>query len=194
MHRPEPEVIHGLLQMLGDRDGRCRFAAQDTLVRVGHPVVDPLIAYMRQADHDGLLGALEVALTMGDARLLGPATALVESTAPDVRARAVALLGALGSERAGARDRRRARRCCAGRADGGAAGPRGSVALARAPRRSPVCSTTRAWDVRRQAALCLRAFGPPGLLFLRRLRDSNDAVAAAVARYALDLAANGVSS
>ena len=29
-----------------------------------------------------------------------------------------------------------------------------------------------AWDVRRQAALTLRAFGPPGLIFLRRLRDS----------------------
>ena len=51
-----------------------------------------------------------------------------------------------------------------------------------------------AWDVRRQAALTLRAFGPPGLIFLRRLRDGDDQVAAAVARYVLDLAAAGVSS
>ena len=51
-----------------------------------------------------------------------------------------------------------------------------------------------AWDVRRQAAHTLRAFGPPGLIFLRRLRDGDDQVASAVARYALDLAAAGVSS
>jgi HEAT repeat protein len=51
-----------------------------------------------------------------------------------------------------------------------------------------------AWDVRRQAALTLRAFGAPGLIFLRRSRDGDDLVASAVARYALDLAAAGVSS
>ena len=50
------------------------------------------------------------------------------------------------------------------------------------------------WDVRRQAALGLRAIGAPGTIYLRRLRDSDDLVAAAVARYALDLAAAGATA
>lgn len=192
VHRPDPSVIDVLLQMLGDRDGRCRFAAQDTLVRIGHPAIAPLIGYLRTADHAGRLGALEVALTMADARFIEPATVLVDAAAPEVRARAVALLGALGSERGLSRitqalaDEDPAVRIAALRALSG---------LVHWPAAAAVAALLHdgAWDVRRQAALTLRAFGPPGLLFLRRLRDSPDHVAAAVARYALDLSAAGVS-
>ena len=193
VHRPDAEVVGMLLQMLGDRDGRCRFAAQDSLVRIGHAVIEPLIAYLSVADYEGLLGALEVALTMADARLLAPASALVASPSAGVRARAVSLLGALGSEQglelvSGALDdaepsvRIAALRALAG--------------LTHWPAAARVAHLLHdgAWDVRRQAALCLRAFGPPGILFLRRLRDSDDVMAAAVARYALDLAAAGASA
>ena len=193
VHAPDAEVVQQLLQMLGDRDGRCRFAAQDTLVRVGHAAIEPLIGYLGTADHDGVLGALEVALTMADARLLAPATALARSPAADVRARAVALLGALGSE-AGMT------LIVAALDDGHAtvrlAALRALAGLAHWPAAPTVARRLHdaAWDVRRQAALTLRAFGPPGLIFLRRLRDGDDQVASAVARYALDLAAAGVSS
>jgi len=193
VHAIDDALIGELLAMLGDRDGRCRFAAQDTLVRVGHAAIEPLIRYLETADHDGVLGALEVALTMADARLLAPARALAVAPAADVRARAVALLGALGSEDglgivvAALDDSQPAVRLAALRALAGLAHWPAAPAVARRLHDG-------AWDVRRQAALTLRAFGPPGLIFLRRLRDADDPVAAAVARYALDLAAAGVSS
>ena len=193
LHRPDPEVVEALLAMLGDRDGRCRFAAQDTLVKLGHAAVGPLIRYLASADHNGTLGALEVALTMADARLLAPATALAASPSPPVRARAVALLGALGSadgvalvERA-LDDADATVRQSALRALGG---------LAHWPAASRVARLVHdpVWDVRRQAALCLRAFGAPGAIFLRQLRHSDDPVASSVARYALDLTALGTSA
>lgn len=193
IHRPEPAVVQQLLQMLGDRDGRCRFAAQDTLVRLGHDAVAPLMTFIASADHSGLLGALEVALTIADARLLTPARTLVTSPHPDVRARAVLLLGALGSADGvalvtGALDdavpsvRQAALKALASLGHWPAAGR--VAALLHDP----------AWDVRRQAALCLRALGAPGMIYLRRLRDADDSVAAAVARYALDLSAAGASA
>jgi hypothetical protein len=193
VHRPEPAVVAALLGMLGDRDGRCRFAAQDTLVKLGHAAVAPLIGYLASADHDGTLGALEVALTMADARLLGPATLLAVSPSAAVRARAVALLGALGSaagvalvERA-LDDADAVVRQAALRALG---------ALAHWPAASRVAGLVHdpVWDVRRQAALCLRAFGAPGAMFLRQLRGADDPVASSVARYALDLTAVGASA
>ena len=193
VHAPDAEIVASLLQMLGDRDGRCRFAAQDTLVRLGHGAIDPLIRYLAAADHDGVLGALEVALTMADSRLLAPASTLARSPAPDVRARAVALLGALGSADGLAQivvaldDVSPAVRLAALRALAGLGHWPAAPAVARRLHDD-------AWDVRRQAALTLRAFGPPGLMFLRRLRDADDPVTSAVARYALDLAAAGVSS
>jgi HEAT repeat protein len=193
IHRPEPAVVAALLGMLGSHDGRCRFAAQDTLVKLGHAAVVPLIAYLATADRAGTLGALDVALTMADSRLLAPARALAAAPDPAVRARAIALLGALGSadgvalvERAlddtDARVRQAALRALAGLAHWPAA-PRVATLV-----HDPV------WDVRRQAALCLRAFGAPGTLYLRQLRNSNDPVASSVARYALDLAAVGATA
>lgn len=193
LHRPEPAVVEALLGMLGDRDGRCRFAAQDTLVKLGHAAVAPLIGYLATADHDGTLGALEVALTMADARLLAPATALARSSSPAVRARAIALLGVLGSaagvalvERALGDDMAVVRQ----------AALRALGSLAHWPAASRVAQLVHdpVWDVRRQAALCLRAFGGPGAIFLRQLRHSDDRVAASVARYALDLSAIGATA
>lgn len=190
VHRPEPAVVQRLLAMLADHDGRCRFAAQDTLVKLGHDAVAPLIGYLEAAPPAGLLGALDVALTMADSRLLEPARTLAQAATPEVRVRAVALLGGLGS------------------ADGVAlveaalVDPAPSVrhsalkALASlahwpsAPRIAPLVHDPD-WDVRRQAALCLRALGAPGLIFLRRLRQHDDPQAASVARYALDLVAVG---
>jgi HEAT repeats len=190
IHRPEPGVVQALLAMLADADGRCRFAAQDTLVKVGHAAVGPLIAYLETAGRLGTLAALDVALTMADARLLAPASSLAASPDPDVRARAVALLGALGSavgvalvERA-LEDTSAAVRQAALKALG---------ALVHWPAAPRVAALVHdpVWDVRRQAALCLRQFGPPGLIFLRQLRHAPDQVSSSVARYALDLAAVG---
>ncbi len=193
IHRPDPDVVQALLGMLGDRDGRCRFAAQDTLVKLGHAAVAPLIGYLATADHDGTLGALEVALTMADARLLAPATMLAASPSAGVRARAVALLGALGSAEGVALvdraldDTDAVVRQAALRALGGLSHWPAAPRVARLVH-DPV------WDVRRQAALCLRAFGAPGAIFLRQLRLSDDPLASSVARYALDLTSVGASA
>lgn len=188
LHRPEPAVVQQLLAMLADHDGRCRFAAQDTLVKLGHDAVAPLIAYLAAAPPVGRLGALDVALTMADSRLLAPARELAVSPNPEVRARAVALLGALGSEDGVALVEQAL-------LDGAPAVRQSALkalgALAHwpsAPRVAPLVHDP-VWDVRRQAALCLRALGAPGLIFLRRLRQSDDPQASAVARYALDLVA-----
>ncbi|MGD9903185.1 MAG: HEAT repeat domain-containing protein [Vicinamibacterales bacterium] len=193
IHDLDDALVDRLLGLLSDPDGRCRFAAQDSLVRVGHGAIEPLIRHLDTAGHDGILGGLEVALTMADARLLAPAMALAAAPAPAVRARAIALLGALGSEAGVAvvvtalDDADPAVRLAALRSLAGLGHwPAAPMVAARL--------TDQAWDVRRQAALTLRAFGPPGLIFLRRLRTADDPAAAAVARYALDLAAAGVAS
>jgi HEAT repeat protein len=193
VHAPDAAAIAALLAMLTDRDGRCRFAAQDTLVRIGQGALDPLLAHLATAADDAVLGALEVALTLADARLLGPGLALAVSPSPAVRARAVGLLGALGSPpglsalAAALDDADAAVRLAALRALG---------ALGHWPAAPAVATRLHdeAWDVRRQAALTLRALGAPGLILLRRCRDVEDPLAAAVARYALDLAEAGVSS
>ncbi|MEP7118139.1 MAG: HEAT repeat domain-containing protein [Acidobacteriota bacterium] len=193
VHRPEPPVVERLLQMLGDRDGRCRFAAQDTLVRLGHDAIAPLMTFIATADHAALIGALDVALTTADARLLAPARTLVTSPHAAVRVRAVLLLGALGSadgvalvERA-LEDTEPAVRQAALRA---------LASLGHWPAARQVAGLLHdtTWDVRRQAALCLRALGAPGMIYLRRGRESDDLVASAVARYALDLDAAGASA
>ncbi len=190
LHRPEPAVVASLLRMLRDRDGRCRFAAQDTLVRLGHAAVAPLIACLPTADRATTLGALDVALTMADARLLPPARTLAGSPDAAVRARAVALLGALGSAEGVALVEQALDdvdphvRLAALKALGGLSHWPAAPKVARLVL-DPV------WDVRRQAALCLRALGAPGTLFLRQLRVSDDLVASSVARYALDLATVG---
>lgn len=151
------------------------------------------MTFIATAGHAGLLGALEVALTMADARLLAPARTLSASPHADVRARAVLLLGALGSaegvllvERALDDPDPSVRQ----------AALRSLASLGHWPAAARVAALMHdvAWDVRRQAALCLRAFGPPGFIYLRRLRESDDLVASAVARYALDLAAAGASA
>lgn len=190
IHRPEAGVVQQLLAMLADHDGRCRFAAQDTLVKLGHDAVAPLIDYLATAPPLGRLGALDVALTMADSRLLAPAQALATAPQPDVRARAIALLGALGSAdgvalvEAALRDAAPAVRQAALKALGG---------LAHWPSAPRVAELVHdpAWDVRRQAALCLRDLGAPGHIFLRRIRESDDPQASSVARYALDLVTVG---
>lgn len=193
LHRPEPAVVDALLRMLGDRDGRCRFAAQDTLVKLGHAAVAPLIAFLGVADRAAALGALDVALTMADARLLVPARTLAASPDAAIRARAVALLGALGSAEGVAlvegaladldpRVRHAALKALGALGHWPAAPKVAALVL------DPV------WDVRRQAALCLRALGAPGAIFLRQLRGSADPVAASVARYAIDLASVGATA
>ncbi|MGA7668850.1 MAG: hypothetical protein WBW04_00410, partial [Nitrolancea sp.] len=47
----------------------------------------------------------------------------------------------------------------------------------------------RAWDVRRAAALALRDFGAPGILYLRRSLNDVDPYAADMARQLLDISA-----
>ncbi|MEZ5292524.1 MAG: HEAT repeat domain-containing protein [Vicinamibacterales bacterium] len=193
IHRPDPAVVETLLAMLADGDGRCRFAAQDTLVKVGHAAVAPLIAYLGSAGHTGTLGALDVALTMADARLLAPASVLAGAPAADVRARAIALLGALGSaEGIAAVERALADPAPVVRQ----AALKALGALTHWPAAPQVARLVHdpVWDVRRQAALCLRALGAPGLIFLRQLRQSPDPVSSSVARYALDLAAVGAQA
>jgi hypothetical protein len=193
LHRPEPAVVARLLAMLGDRDGRCRFAAQDTLVKLGHSAVAPLIAFLPTANRTGTLGALDVALTIADARLLVPARALAASPDAAVRARAVALLGALGSadgvalvvaalDDSDARVRQAALKAL------------GSLGHWPAAPKVALLVHDAVWDVRRQAALCLRALGAPGAIYLRQLRGSDDPVAASVARYALDLTSVGATA
>jgi hypothetical protein len=192
VHRPDGDVVALLLEALDSGNGHVCFAAQDALVRIGHPAVGPLRRYLEGRRGTAALAALDVAITLADPSLLTAAEALVDTDSAAVRARAVALLGAIG----GARGTRRLQtalddadplvRMAALRAIGGLRHWPAVTAVARRLE-DPV------WDVRREAAVTLRACGAPGALCLRRVREHGSGGAAEVARYALDLPARGAA-
>jgi hypothetical protein len=93
---PSPVVIATLLSLLDDPDGLCRFTAQDSLLRIGGPVIEPLVRYLSDPSGPQVEAALRVAVGLADPRLLSPALRLCRHKSPQVRVLAAALLGMLG--------------------------------------------------------------------------------------------------
>ncbi len=184
---PSPLLITHLLDLLRDEATLCYYTAQDSLLRMGVPVIEPLIDYLSShSEQASLEPALTVALGLSAPEFLPVALTLTGHESLTVRLRAVALLGALGGkdvvnaliERLD--DVAPEVRTEAARALG---------ALGHWPAASRLATALRdqEWTVRRESALALRAVGAPGILFLRRALSEKDGFASDMARQVLDI-------
>ena len=186
--QPSTSVISAMLQMLADPATQARFAVQDALLRMGGVVAEPLAAFLET--HSGLPveSGLRVAESLAETRFLPAGMRHSASEDVGVRIAATSLLGAIGGAEPAERltellkdPDSRVRAMAAhglGRMQHWQAGSQLAEAL-----------RDRAWRVRRDAALALRALGAPGALFLRRALKGDDAFAADMAQQILDLPA-----
>ncbi|MBR9989399.1 MAG: HEAT repeat domain-containing protein [Gemmatimonadetes bacterium] len=188
---PSPAVLDGLLDLLDDPDQGTRFAAADAVLRVGPPVVPSIAERLARTPSTGderpeATRLIDVAAGIRDASFTAPALRLSRAEDPEVRARAVALLGLVGGEDAVTRAEEMLGDPAAGVR---AAAVRALGNLAYWPAAPEVGErlADRSWDVRREAGLALRAMGSPGQLVLRRATREVDSFAADMARLTLSL-------
>jgi HEAT repeat protein len=183
---PSEKLVGQLVRRLSTPRGESLFPVKDALVRMGDPAVEALARFVARQDGAALEAALEVAVAVGDPRLLAPALAASGSSAPRVRALAATLAGALGGDTAADRLTQllsdpdpEVRTAAVG----------GLAKLDYWPAASQVAALLRdpAWPVRNEAGLALRAFGATGTLLLRRALDEPDRYARDMARHVLDL-------
>jgi HEAT repeat protein len=184
-----PELVEMLLERISDAQSFSRFAVQDTLIRLGGLSVERLARYLGNLEDREAADALRVAHAIADPRFLAAALHYASSTTVPVRARAIALIGAVG----GAGDVAVVSKHL------GDANPEVRVAAARAlgrmrhwPRASDIAALMRdtSWDVRRAAGLALRDLGSPGIIMLRKMTGDSNNFAADMAKQVLDLPAS----
>jgi hypothetical protein len=181
-----PDVIQALLPLLSDPAGICRFTAQDSLLRMGESAVQPLVAYLGSASGAEAEPALNVAVSLADARLLAPALAFHRDAHPGTRRNAARLLAALGG---GVAVRTLLEMTSDEDASVRSAAARGLGVLESVEAAPRLAGLLRdpGWEVRRQAGLALRALGAAGRMYLRRALTDRDRFAADMARQVLDL-------
>lgn len=176
-------AVDGLVAMLTDSDGRCRFEARDALVRLGTPAVPELVRLLDGSDERLHAAVLQIAALARDPAYVPAATRILAAGAPRLRALAAAALGSSG--------------------DPSAAGPlraaltapdavvRRAVAAALADlgdwRAAPMLAELlgdAAWLVRREAGLALLRLTPPGRVMLQVVADraADDRAAALAAQ------------
>lgn len=185
---PDPEIVAGLLDLLGDSQSFVRFTVQDSLLRLGTRAVDVLAERLRRPDLDDIevTACLRVAAGVVDPRFLGPALALCSDPRAEVRSLAAAVIGSLGGDDVTdvltemLSDEHPEVRAAACRSLGKLSHWHAAAGMGRLMR-------DRSWMVRREAALGLRAIGMPGLLMLRRSLKDEDRFAADMAKQVLDL-------
>jgi HEAT repeat protein len=185
-NRPDPQSVGCLLDLLGDGEPLVRFMAKNALLKIGRASVEPLARRLSQVSGRELEGALEVAIGLAEPRLAAPALPLASADAARVRSLTATLTAAVGGPHAVATvegllddpapEVRAAAVGALGKLGHWPSGPAIAIAL-----RDP------AWEVRRQAALALRALGAPGLVLLRRSLMDEDRYARDMARQVLDL-------
>jgi HEAT repeat protein len=183
---PSPALIDRLLNLLNDPKTLPRFSVQDSLLRMGNPVIPALDRYLSSHSDDDVDAALVVAIGLADFRFLGSATLLCKADRPQTRALAATLLGAVGGEQVV--------RLLLELLDDPATHVRAAAARSlgklghwpAAPRVGRLLRDT-SWAVRREAGLALRRLGSPGLLVLRRFLNDDDRFAADMAQQVLDL-------
>jgi HEAT repeat protein len=162
---PDPECIKGLIDTLADRDGLCRFAAQDALIRIGLPGVEPLIEALELASVEVADRILTVAGAMGDERFYSSAVRFTHDLFPRTRALAAAVLARIGDPNAGP--------ILVALLDDEAddvvlAAAAGIATLSYWPGAAPVEPLLGhpSWELRKQAALTLLSLGAPGTILL----------------------------
>jgi hypothetical protein len=158
--------IPGLVAMLEDGDGRCRFAAQDALIRIGLPASEALLHILEGADVAATRHVLQVAAAMGDGRFFAPANRLLGDLSPVTRALAASVVARTGDPGAGPAlvdllDDRAEEVVLAATI--------GLAKLGYWPGAAAVemLLSHPTWEVRKQAGLTLLAFGAPGIVLLR---------------------------
>lgn len=184
--QPSIPIISTMLTMLADPATQARFAVQDSLLRMGGIVAEPLAAFLET--HSGLPAeaGLRVAEAVASTSFRPAAIRLSGSDDAGVRIAATNLLGAIGDAPSAERltellkDSDSRVRSAAARGLGRMQHWQAASQLAESLRDS-------AWHVRREAGLALRSIGAPGALFLRRALKSDDAFAADMAQLVLDL-------
>jgi hypothetical protein len=182
--RGSAETVRALGALLHDPVLGVRFAARDSLRRIGAASVPALIE-LTSGDGARAVPALEIAAVLADSRTFGAARRHAEDARPRVRAAALAALGALGGPESEERlvtaltDTDAGVRCVAAAAIGRVG------AWRRAPLLAPLLDDAE-WDVRMAAAHSLRHLGAPGLIVLRD-RARGRTPAADLAQHALDL-------
>ena len=189
--RADEQVVSALVERLVDPERLCRFTVRDSLLHLGQPAAVALAALLERDDVIRQAGALledalVVARGLAQPVLLAPVLALTSHPDASVRARAVHVLGAIGSEQAvtvvvqALHDPASAVRQAAARAIGELGHWDGALALA-----SHLGDTS--FPVRREAALSLRRLGSVGVLVLRRARSDANPFVADMASQVLDL-------
>jgi len=183
---PDAATVDRLVAMLGDPAPAARFAARDSLVRMGAAAADALASSIGSLSEPMLDVVLEVAAPIAEPRLLAPALELTGHPSAGVRCRAVTLAGAVGGEHAvTALDR------ALGDPDPSvrAAAATALADLEHWPAAPALAHMLEdeAWDCRRAAGLGLLRLGEPGRLFLNRALASEDRFAADMARHVMDL-------
>lgn len=179
-------IIKSVMSMLADPDLRCRYVAENALIRMGDRVAAPLDAYLSDAPAASRAAALRVAARVADPRFLGASLEFSTDLDPKVRARSATLLAAITgpiAEQALVRlldDESEEVRVAAVRGLGRFQSWKFAPDIARLLRDS-------AWDVRSSAALALRQSGPGGRLYLRKSLKDEDVFAADISRQVLDV-------
>ena len=183
---PSTELANRLLPLFSDSAAVCRFAAKDSLLRMGNVATEPLARYLSQHSGHQVELTLEVCIDLANPGFLSPALELCHDEDPGIRVRAVQLLGALGGKRAveiteelltdPVPEVNAAAATAIGRLGDWSAAPRLASMLG-----DPT------WEVRRAAGLALGSLGGPGILFLQRSLADHDLLIAGMAQQALDL-------
>lgn len=185
---PEPSTIDTLLSLLDDREALCRFAVQDTLIRMGPAVTPSLARYLHGRDGPHAVTGLRIATAIADPDIAPELPRFVDDPDPHCRAAALGAVGAIGGADATAAvdaallDAEPLVREAAART----AAVLGHWAAAPA-----IAFLLRdgTWEVRRAAGYALRSFGAIGQLYLRRALGDSDRFAADMAHQLLDLSA-----
>src|SRR5918992_1676088 len=167
VEHPRPGIINSLLILLDDGHALCRVKAQDSLLRMGSVVKEPLHRYLSSHPNSGVEAALRVAVGLADPRFLPVAIHLCRDASPGVRILATELMGAVGGKEAVDKlirllnDADPEVRAAAARALGKLGHWPAATTLA-------ALLQDRRFEVRWEAGLALRALGAPGILWLRR--------------------------
>ena len=178
---PAADVIDALLDMASGASSIARFAAQESLLRMGNAVVEPLASYLSSHDGPGVVGALEVSLGLADPRFLPACLVLSQDESPRVRAVTAALLGHLGGGEA-VGELQKLLEDAVPEVRSAAASAMGRLNhWPAAPAVAKLIGDTD-WNVRKQAVLALDALWAPGKLLLRRSLTGGRALPTAASR------------
>ena len=183
---PSPAVIAKMLEMLADRATQARFAVQDTLLRMGTIIAEPLARFLETHTGAPAESGLRVAESVAQPVFRPVALRLSADDDAGVRVAATTLLGGIGDAQSAARltellsDPESRVRAAAARGLGRMQHWEAASELGN-------CLRDSTWRVRRDAALALRAIGAPGALYLRRALKGDDVFAADMAQLVMDL-------